>query len=67
MTDQFVHLRVHSEYSIADSIIKIKALAKTAAQRQMPAIALTDRNNLFGLIKFYQAVVRSGCEAADRR
>ena len=60
MTQEFVHLRVHSEYSIADSIIKIKTLAAKTAQRNMPAVALTDRCSLFGLIKFYQAAVSSG-------
>jgi len=56
----FVHLRVHSEYSVADSIIKIKSLAKATAERHMAAVALTDRSSLFGLIKFYQAAVNAG-------
>ncbi len=56
----FVHLRVHSEYSLADSIIKVKPLAAAAAERGMGAIALTDRANLFGLIKFYRACVDNG-------
>jgi len=56
----FVHLRVHSEYSLADSIIKVKPLAEAAADRGMGAIALTDRANLFGLIKFYRACVDNG-------
>jgi DNA polymerase III subunit alpha len=56
----FVHLRVHSEYSIADSIIKVKALAKRAAELGMAALALTDRANLFALIKFYQAMLTAG-------
>jgi DNA polymerase-3 subunit alpha len=60
LTQEFVHLRVHSEYSIADSIIKIKMLAAETAERNMPAVALTDRSSLFGLIKFYQAAVSSG-------
>ena len=60
MSSKFVHLRVHSEYSIADSIIKIKALTAKVRERQMGAVALTDRGNLFGLIKFYQACVGSG-------
>jgi DNA polymerase-3 subunit alpha len=57
---EFVHLRVHSEYSLADSIVRIKALAEAAAARDMPAVALTDRANLFGLIKFYHACLASG-------
>ncbi|MEE8078697.1 MAG: DNA polymerase III subunit alpha [Pseudomonadales bacterium] len=56
----FVHLRVHSEYSIADSIIKVKDLAKAVAERDMAALALTDLRNLFGLIKFYKACIERG-------
>ncbi len=56
----FVHLRVHSEYSIADSIIKVKALASAVAERDMAALALTDLRNLFGLIKFYKACIERG-------
>lgn len=56
----FIHLRLHSEYSITDSIIRIdEALAK-AAQEQMPALALTDLSNLFGLVKFYQSAEKIG-------
>jgi DNA polymerase III subunit alpha len=56
----FVHLRLHSEYSLADSIIKVKALAARAAELGMPAMALTDRANLFALVKFYQAALDAG-------
>ncbi len=56
----FVHLRVHSEYSIADGLIKLGALADAARGLNMPAVALTDRSNLFGLVKFYQACVNAG-------
>jgi DNA polymerase III subunit alpha len=56
----FIHLRVHSEFSLADGIIKVDALAERAAARGMPGVALTDRANLFGLIKFYQACMRRG-------
>lgn len=57
---RFVHLRLHSEYSLADSIIKVKPLAARAAELGMPALALTDRANLFALVKFYQAAVGAG-------
>ncbi|MBX3706573.1 MAG: DNA polymerase III subunit alpha [Pseudomonadales bacterium] len=60
MTAGFVHLRVHSEYSISDSIIKVKALAARVAALGMPAVALTDRSNLFALVKFYQACLDQG-------
>ncbi|MEM1230037.1 MAG: DNA polymerase III subunit alpha [Pseudomonadota bacterium] len=56
----FVHLRVHSEYSLADGIVRVKALAKQARQARMPAVALTDLGNLFGLVKFYQAALAEG-------
>ncbi|MEM7220053.1 MAG: DNA polymerase III subunit alpha [Pseudomonadota bacterium] len=56
----FVHLRVHSEYSLADGLMKPKALAARASGAGMPALALTDRGNLFGLIKFYGAARGSG-------
>jgi DNA polymerase-3 subunit alpha len=56
----FVHLRLHSEYSLADSIVKVKALTARAAELRMPALALTDRANLFALVKFYQAALAAG-------
>jgi DNA polymerase III subunit alpha len=56
----FVHLRVHSEFSLADSIIKVKALAARGAELGMAALALTDRSNLFALVKFYQAALEAG-------
>jgi len=56
----FVHLRVHSDYSLADGIIKPKQLATRAGELGMPAVALTDHANLFGLIKFYQACLKAG-------
>ncbi|MBI2311721.1 MAG: DNA polymerase III subunit alpha [Betaproteobacteria bacterium] len=56
----FVHLRLHSEYSIVDGIVRIEdAVAKAVADR-MPALALTDLGNLFGMVKFYQAARSKG-------
>ncbi len=57
---EFVHLRVHSEYSVADGLVRIHELARVCAERNMPAVALTDRGNLFGLIKFYRACADVG-------
>jgi len=57
---QFVHLRVHSEYSLVDGLIKPKALASLTASAGMPAVAMTDRGNFFGLIKFYSAARAAG-------
>ena len=56
----FIHLRLHSEYSIADGIVRIDGAVATAKQDAMPALALTDLSNLFGLVKFYQATRSAG-------
>lgn len=56
----FVHLRVHSEYSLSDGIVRIKPLVKAAAAQGMPAVALTDRANFFALIKFHKACYGAG-------
>jgi len=45
----FVHLRLHTEYSLVDSTIRIKPLMKVAASKDLPALAITDQNNFFGL------------------
>ena len=52
---EFVHLSVHSEYTLSDGLIKVRDLAARVADLGMPAVALTDRANLFGLVKFYKA------------
>ena len=57
---EFVHLRVHSEYSIADGLIRLPELARRAAELSMPAVALTDRSNLYGLMKFHRACADHG-------
>jgi len=51
----FVHLHVHSEYSLLEASASVKDIAKKAAEFQMPAVALTDHGNLFGAIEFYFA------------
>ena len=56
----FVHLRMHSEFSIADSTIRIDGAISRAVDDQMPALALTDLANLFGAVKFYQNTRRNG-------
>ena len=50
---RFVHLRLHSEYSVTDGIVRIDDAVARAAGDGMPALALTDLGNLFGLVKFY--------------
>lgn len=56
----FIHLNVHSEYSIVDGLVRIKPLLEQAKQLGMPAVAVTDHTNLFALVKFYQAAVDAG-------
>ncbi|WP_447529949.1 DNA polymerase III subunit alpha [Vreelandella sp. TE19] len=60
MTSPFVHLRLHSEYSLVDGLVKLKSLVSTTESRAMPALALTDEANLFGLVKFYKAAQGAG-------
>ena len=50
---RYVHLRLHSEYSVTDGIVRIGDAVKRAAADGMPALAVTDLCNLFGLVKFY--------------
>ena len=50
----FVHLRLHSEYSIVDGIVRLDAAVAAAADDGMPALALTDLGNVFGMVKFYR-------------
>ncbi|TXR54069.1 DNA polymerase III subunit alpha [Reinekea thalattae] len=57
---QFVHLRVHTEYSLVDGIVRVKPLVNAVASSQMPAVAITDITNFFGLVKFYNAAIGSG-------
>jgi len=54
----FIHLRLHSEFSLIDGIVRIKPLAQKVAE-SMPAVALTDHMNLFAVVKFFKA-----CESA---
>jgi len=56
----FVHLHVHTEYSLVDSTVRIAALMDRCAADGMPAIALTDQNNLFGMVKFYKKAIAAG-------
>ena len=49
----FIHLRLHSEFSIADGLVRIDDLVQAAAADQQAAIAVTDLANLFGMVKFY--------------
>ncbi len=56
----FVHLSVHTEFSLVDSTLRIPALVERVARDNMPAVALTDQCNLFAMVKFYRAALRCG-------
>ena len=57
---KFIHLRVHSDFSMVDGLSKVPALVKKVAEMGMPAVALTDFTNLCGLVKFYGSAHSSG-------
>lgn len=59
-SDSFVHLHVHSEYSMLDGAAKIAAMTKAAADYGMPAIAVTDHGNTFAAFEFYRAAKNAG-------
>ncbi len=56
----FVHLRLHSEYSVSDGIVRIDEAVARAAADGMPALAITDLANVFGMVKFYKAARAAG-------
>lgn len=56
----FIHLHLHTEYSLSDGLIRIDKLVSKADELSMPAIAVTDLSNLFATIKFYQAATKKG-------
>src|SRR5580693_7433357 len=60
MSPGFVHLRLHTEYSLSDSVVRIAELVAATAAAGMPAVAVTDQNNLFAMVKFYREALRCG-------
>ncbi len=60
---EFVHLHVHSQYSMLDGSLKVKELAKRVAKDGMRAVAVTDHGNMFGAITFYKAAKEAGVQA----
>ncbi|MCH9692689.1 MAG: DNA polymerase III subunit alpha [Gammaproteobacteria bacterium] len=60
MTQPFVHLRVHSEFSLVDGLVRIKPMVNSTAELGMPAVALTDQTNFYGQVKFYKACMAAG-------
>src|SRR5690349_9126833 len=59
---RFVHLKVHSAYSLLEGALPISKLAKLAAAYGFPAIALTDTNNLFGALEFSDKIAAAGVQ-----
>jgi DNA polymerase III subunit alpha len=56
----FIHLRLHTEFSLQDSVVRIPELVERAAQLGMPAVGVTDQNNLFAMVKFYREALKRG-------
>ena len=63
--DSFVHLHLHTEYSLLDGAVRMRELMRKAAEFKMPAVAVTDHGNLFGAIEFYQEAERAGIKTRD--
>ena len=57
---QFVHLRLHTEFSLVDGLVRVKPLMARVAELGMPAVAVTDCSNFYGLIKAYKAAFAAG-------
>jgi len=60
MRNNFVHLHVHTEFSLVDGLVRIKPLMKAISSSGMPAVTLTDQSNLFAMVKFYRAALAAG-------
>ncbi len=59
---QFIHLRVHSAYSLSEGAVQVKQMATLAAKNAMPAVAITDTGNLFGALEFSDAMMEKGIQ-----
>jgi DNA polymerase-3 subunit alpha len=62
MPPSFVHLRLHTEYSLIDSVVRVADLMDAVRAAGMPAVALTDQCNLFAMVKFYRAALERGVQ-----
>src|SRR2546429_9416509 len=60
MPHGFVHLRLHTEYSLSDSVVRVPELVAAVAAAGMPAVAVTDQGNLFAMVKFYREALKAG-------
>lgn len=57
---EFVHLHVHTEWSLLDGALRVSDVAKKAVEYRMPAVAITDHGNLFGVVHFYEKIKAAG-------
>src|SRR3569833_1166648 len=64
MTPAIVHLRVHTEYSLVNGVVRMKPLVNACAKAGMPAVAVTDQCRLFAKVKFYTAAHAAVARAA---
>ena len=62
----FVHLHVHSEYSLLDGACKTKSLVNLTKELNMPAVAVTDHGNMFGAVEFYTNALAAGIKPLNR-
>jgi DNA polymerase-3 subunit alpha len=62
MSPAFVHLRLHTEYSLVDSVVRVPELMGAVVAAGMPAVALTDQDNLFAMLKFYKEALACGVQ-----
>src|SRR2546430_5358768 len=60
MPHGFVHLRLHTEYSLSDSVVRVPELIAAVAAAGMPAVAVTDQGNLFAMVKVYREALKAG-------
>ncbi len=60
MAEQFVHLHLHTDYSLIDGLVRVKPLVKQVADYGMPAVAITDQHNLFAAVKLFNAAMQAG-------
>ena len=58
MTTQFAHLRVHTEYSLVEGLLRVDEYVENLAQLGMQAAAVTELHNMFSMVKFYRACRR---------
>ena len=62
LKNPFIHLRAHSDYSLLESTLKLKKIIELTKEEKMPAVAVTDHNNLFGALEFSQLAIKQGIQ-----